>query len=104
MDIGSFLASVIGLETDKYKAIETAFFAGYKSETNEPFPYLSIAIRNFLSIGFSPNLTIFKNMAKKFFRFDMIRNILILAIKLISSCYMGGNSVFLSKPPEPNLQ
>jgi tRNA A-37 threonylcarbamoyl transferase component Bud32 len=64
MDIGSFLASVIGLETDKYKAIEAAFFAGYKSETNEPFPYLSIAIRNFLSIGFSPNLTIFKNMAK----------------------------------------
>ncbi|MDQ5868360.1 MAG: hypothetical protein M3530_01385, partial [Thermoproteota archaeon] len=63
MDIGSFLASVIGLETDKYEAIETGFFAGYKFETNKPFPYLSIAIRNFLSIGLSPSLTIFKNMA-----------------------------------------
>ncbi|MDP9197203.1 MAG: hypothetical protein M3O24_01395 [Thermoproteota archaeon] len=62
MDIGSFLASVIGLETNKYDAIETAFYAGYKSETNKPFPYLSIAVRNFLSIGLSPNLIIFKNM------------------------------------------
>jgi hypothetical protein len=35
---------------------------GYCTATKKPFPYLSIAIRNVLSIGLSPKPSIFKNM------------------------------------------
>lgn len=62
MDIGSFLASLLGLDTHKYESIQNAFFAGYNAETKQPFPYLSIAIRNILSVGLSPSLSIIKNM------------------------------------------
>jgi len=62
MDIGSFLASVIGFDTHKYESIQNAFFAGYNAETKQPFPYLSIAIRNVLSVGLSPTPSIIKNM------------------------------------------
>jgi tRNA A-37 threonylcarbamoyl transferase component Bud32 len=62
MDIGSFLASVIGFDTHKYESIQNAFFAGYNAETKQPFPYLSIAIRNVLSAGLSPTPSIIKNM------------------------------------------
>jgi tRNA A-37 threonylcarbamoyl transferase component Bud32 len=62
MDIGSFLASLIGLDTHKYESIQNAFFAGYNAETKQPFPYLSIAIRNILSVGLSPSPSIIKNM------------------------------------------
>lgn len=63
MDIGSFLASVIDFERFHYGAIETAFFNGYKSEMKQGFPYLSIILRNILSIGFaSDQSTMFRNM------------------------------------------
>jgi tRNA A-37 threonylcarbamoyl transferase component Bud32 len=62
MDVGSFLASVISFDTNKYDSIQRAFFTGYRATTKQSFPYLSIAIRNFLSVGLSPNPSIFKNM------------------------------------------
>ena len=55
MDIASFLASVIDLEGAKYDAIEKAFLDGYRSETKQYFPYLSLVLRNILSIGFASN-------------------------------------------------
>jgi tRNA A-37 threonylcarbamoyl transferase component Bud32 len=55
MDIGSFLASIMDLEALKYKAIEKAFFEGYRTETKRSFPYLSIVLRNILSLGFASN-------------------------------------------------
>lgn len=51
MDIGSFLASVMDLP--RYSSVERAFYEGYKSVSNRKFSYLSIIIRNVLSIGFS---------------------------------------------------
>lgn len=61
MDIGSFLASTMDLE--RYPEIEQAFYAGYVSESNRRFPYLSIIIRNLLSLGFSSHAkTTFENM------------------------------------------
>ena len=62
MDIGSFLASVIDFERLDYEMIEKAFFDGYRSEM-EMIPYLSIILRNLLSVGFTSN------------QFMMIRNI-----------------------------
>ena len=63
MDIGSFLASVIDFERFQYGAIEMAFFNGYKSEMKQGFPYLSIILRNILSLGFaSDQSTMFRNM------------------------------------------
>ncbi|MGI0037280.1 MAG: hypothetical protein ACRD99_02850 [Nitrososphaera sp.] len=56
MDIGSFLASVMDLRN--YQMIERAFYSGYFSETGSKFTYLSIVIRNLLSLGFSSNSTI----------------------------------------------
>lgn len=61
MDVGSFLASIMDL--DRYDEIQAAFYQGYLSESNSRFSYLSILIRNFLSIGLSSNRKItFKNM------------------------------------------
>ena len=51
MDIGSFLASVMDLTN--YREIEKAFFDGYVSEFGCKFSYMSIIIRNILSLGFS---------------------------------------------------
>ena len=51
MDIGSFLASVMDL--DKYNEIFKSFHAGYLAESGSNFSYLSIIIRNVLSVGFS---------------------------------------------------
>jgi tRNA A-37 threonylcarbamoyl transferase component Bud32 len=63
MDIGSFLASVIDFERFQYGAIERAFSDGYKSEMKQGFPYLSIILRNMLSLGFaSDQSTMFRNM------------------------------------------
>ncbi len=61
MDIGSFLASIMDL--DRYREIEKAFFDGYVSESGHKFSYLSIILRNILSLGFSSDSkTMFKNM------------------------------------------
>jgi tRNA A-37 threonylcarbamoyl transferase component Bud32 len=63
MDVGSFLASVMDLETFRYRAIQQAFLNGYKSEIEGAIPYLSLIIRNILSLGFSSDqLRMFKNM------------------------------------------
>lgn len=51
MDIGSFLASIMDL--DRYMEIEKAFFEGYLLESGYKFSYISIVIRNVLSLGFS---------------------------------------------------
>ncbi len=51
MDIGSFLASIMDL--GRYREVEKAFFDGYVSESNRKFSYISIIIRNVLSLGFS---------------------------------------------------
>ncbi len=51
MDIGSFLASVMDL--GRYREVEKAFFDGYMSEYGCKFSFLSIIIRNVLSLGFS---------------------------------------------------
>ena len=61
MDIGSFLASVMDLTN--YQNIEKAFYSGYFAETGLKFTYLSIVIRNLLSLGFSSDsTTMFQNM------------------------------------------
>jgi hypothetical protein len=63
MDIGSFLASVIDFESFQYRVIEKAFFQGYRSEMKQYFPYLSIILRNILSLGFASNqIAMFRNM------------------------------------------
>lgn len=51
MDIGSFLASVMDL--GRYREVEKAFFNGYVSESSRKFSYISIVIRNVLSLGLS---------------------------------------------------
>ncbi len=61
MDIGSFLASIMDLES--YEKVERAFYDGYRSETSCSFPYLSLIIRNILSVGFSSDgRTVLGNM------------------------------------------
>lgn len=55
MDIGSFLASVMDLRRPQYREIEEAFLNGYKSEIDDDVPYLSLVLRNILSLGFSSN-------------------------------------------------
>ncbi|HEX7033733.1 MAG TPA: hypothetical protein VF172_12110 [Nitrososphaera sp.] len=61
MDIGSFLASIMDL--DRYRELEKTFFDGYTSESGRKFSYISIVIRNILSIGFSSDSrTTLKNM------------------------------------------
>ncbi|HEX7178850.1 MAG TPA: hypothetical protein VF220_03925 [Nitrososphaeraceae archaeon] len=61
-DIGSFLASVMGLESKKYDQIENALLEGYKTQTSKSFPYLSIVLRNILCFGLSSSFTMFTNM------------------------------------------
>jgi hypothetical protein len=51
MDVGSFLASVMDLPG--YPAIEQEFYNGYREQAGRRFPYLSLVIRNLLSLGFS---------------------------------------------------
>ncbi len=61
MDVGSFLASVMDLES--YEKIQARFYQGYLSEFESRFSYVSIVIRNLLSLGFSSNIkATFKNM------------------------------------------
>jgi tRNA A-37 threonylcarbamoyl transferase component Bud32 len=61
IDIGSFLASVMDL--DNYNEIFKSFHAGYLAESGSNFSYLSIIIRNILSVGFSSTVRIMlKNM------------------------------------------
>lgn len=61
MDIGSFLASVMDLET--YPEISKSFYDGYACEAEGNLSYLSIIIRNLLSVGFSTSsITTLKNM------------------------------------------
>jgi tRNA A-37 threonylcarbamoyl transferase component Bud32 len=61
MDVGSFLASVMDLDT--YPEISKAFYDGYKCEVEDNLFYLSIVIRNLLSAGFSSDSsTTLRNM------------------------------------------
>jgi tRNA A-37 threonylcarbamoyl transferase component Bud32 len=61
MDIGSFLASVMDL--DRYGEIVKSFHDGYLSESGGKFSYISIVIRNVLSVGFSSSSkTTLRNM------------------------------------------
>lgn len=61
MDIGSFLASI--MDISEYRDLEKAFYEGYVSETKSGFAYLSLVIRNILSVGFSSDSrTVLRNM------------------------------------------
>jgi tRNA A-37 threonylcarbamoyl transferase component Bud32 len=61
MDIGSFLASMMDL--GRYREVEKAFYDGYVSEYGYRFSYISIIIRNILSLGFSSDSkTTLRNM------------------------------------------
>lgn len=61
MDIGSFLASIMDL--GRYREVEKAFYDGYVSESGCKFSYISIIIRNILSLGFSSDSkTTLRNM------------------------------------------
>lgn len=61
MDIGSFLASI--MDISEYRDLEKAFYEGYVSETKSGFAYLSLVIRNILSVGFSSDgRTVLRNM------------------------------------------
>lgn len=61
MDIGSFLASV--MDIGRYRKVEKAFYDGYLSEAGSGFTYLSLIIRNALSLGFSSDTkATFRNM------------------------------------------
>jgi tRNA A-37 threonylcarbamoyl transferase component Bud32 len=62
MDIGSFLGSLLGLDSKKYKAIEDAFRAGYYSEVKSRVPYLSVILRNILGFVFSVSSNWVKNI------------------------------------------
>ncbi len=62
MDIGSFLGSLLGLDSKEYKAIEDAFYAGYFSEVKSRIPYLSIILRNILGFVLSVNSNWVKNI------------------------------------------
>jgi tRNA A-37 threonylcarbamoyl transferase component Bud32 len=62
MDIGSFLGSLLGLDSKKYKEIENAFYAGYYSEVKTRIPYLSIILRNMLGFGLSLSSNWIKNI------------------------------------------
>ncbi len=62
MDIGSFLGSLLGLDSEKYKAIEDAFYAGYFSEVKSRVPYLSIILRNILGFVLSVGSNWVKNI------------------------------------------
>ncbi len=53
MDAGSFLASVIDLQN--YREIERAFYKGYQLQSGKKLPYLTLTIRNILSLGFASN-------------------------------------------------
>jgi tRNA A-37 threonylcarbamoyl transferase component Bud32 len=65
MDAGSFLASVMDLVS--YAEIQTRFYQGYWSEFERGFPYISIVLRNLLSLGFSSNSKVtFENMLRDF--------------------------------------
>jgi tRNA A-37 threonylcarbamoyl transferase component Bud32 len=55
LDIGLFLSSLIDLDAAKYKLIEKSFLDGFKSETGNEIPYLSIIIRNITSLCISLN-------------------------------------------------
>lgn len=57
LDIGIFLASLLDLESKKYKKIEEHFIAGYICDTksNQRIPYLSIIIRNIASLVLASN-------------------------------------------------
>jgi tRNA A-37 threonylcarbamoyl transferase component Bud32 len=55
LDVGLFLSSLIDLDASKYKLIEKSFLDGFKSETGNEIPYLSIIIRNIASLCISLN-------------------------------------------------
>lgn len=55
LDIGLFLSSLIDLDAAKYKLIEKYFLDGFRSETGNEIPYLSIIIRNVSSLCISLN-------------------------------------------------
>jgi hypothetical protein len=65
MDIASFLASVIDFGHSRYEKIEEGYYRGYRFEASRGFPYLSIILRNILSLGFASNTsTMLQNISK----------------------------------------
>ncbi|HVP83047.1 MAG TPA: hypothetical protein VMS35_08420 [Nitrososphaeraceae archaeon] len=67
MDIGTFLGSVLDLESKKYHEVEREYLNGYIKTTGSVIPYLSVILRNVLSLGFVNNHNkMMKNMTKKY--------------------------------------
>lgn len=50
LDIGIFLASLLDLEKEKYIIIEKLFLKGYKVNSKDKLPYLSIIVRNIAAL------------------------------------------------------
>ncbi len=73
MDIGSFLASILNLEYSEYSKLEKSFLRGYQNTINSQNSiYLSIILRNILSIGLGDKkIRIIKNMLKKTYMGDL---------------------------------
>jgi Kae1-associated kinase Bud32 len=66
LDIGIFLSSLIDLDGKKYKIIEKTFLDGFKSESGNKIPYLSIVVRNISSLAISSNhYNLIMNMYEK---------------------------------------
>ena len=55
LDIGIFLSSLIDFDAEKYKKIQETFLEGFKSESGNKIPYLSIIVRNISSLGVTSN-------------------------------------------------
>ena len=66
VDIGTFLASLLDLDNEKYKIIEKSFLDGYKNNPNDKLPYLSVIVRNIAALVLVSNHSnLAKNLLKK---------------------------------------
>ena len=66
LDIGIFLASLLDLDNEKYKIIEKSFLDGYKSNSTDKLPYLSVVVRNIAALVLvSDHSNLAKNLLKK---------------------------------------
>ena len=66
VDIGIFLASLLDLDNEKYKIIEKSFLDGYKNDSTDKLPYLSVIVRNIAALVLVSNYyNLAKNLLKK---------------------------------------
>ncbi len=66
VDIGTFLASLLDLDNEKYKIIEKSFLDGYKNNSTDKLPYLSVIVRNIAALVLvSDHSNLAKNLLNK---------------------------------------